>query len=73
MADGLLKFCVDVSFKNTIEDQISHQILSAPPDTVDQNQHQVSDRLKVECLRVVKGIFGKELANVQFESFRICW
>jgi hypothetical protein len=72
-ADGLLKFCVDVSFKNSLKDELSQQVISAPPDMVDQNQHEVSETLKEECSRVVKEIFGKELAGSQFDSFRICW
>ncbi|EPE25093.1 FAD/NAD(P)-binding protein [Glarea lozoyensis ATCC 20868] len=72
-ADGLLKFCVDVSFKNSLQDELSRQVISAPPDMTDQNQHKVSETLKEECSRVLKGVFGTELAGSQFDSFRICW
>jgi sarcosine oxidase/L-pipecolate oxidase len=72
-ADSLLKFCVDVSFKNSMKDEKSLQILSAPPGTADQDQHEVPESLKEECTRVVKGIFGKELVDAQFDSYRICW
>lgn len=71
--DGLLKFCVDVSFKNTSLDSSSGQQISAPPDSSHQDQHNVPESLKKECQRVITGIFGKELAGSQFESFRICW
>ena len=71
--DGLLKFCVDVSFKNTTKDKLSDQIISAPPDTAHQSQHEVPESLKKECARVVKGIFGKQLEGAQFDSYRICW
>jgi sarcosine oxidase/L-pipecolate oxidase len=71
-ADGLLKFCVDVSFKNTSLHPKSGQTISAPPDQPDQAQHFVSQRLQDECSRVVRGIYGKKLANAKFDSFRIC-
>ncbi|TVY32263.1 L-pipecolate oxidase [Lachnellula subtilissima] len=71
--DGLLKFCVDASFKNTSWDDASGQMISAPPDSPDQGQHTIPDSLKNECHRVVKGIFGKVFSNYEFNSFRICW
>lgn len=71
--DGRLKFCVAVSFMNTSFHAKSGQNISAPPDQPDQAQHTISENLKNECFRVVKGIYGKELENAQFDSFRICW
>jgi sarcosine oxidase / L-pipecolate oxidase len=71
--EGLLKFCVDVSFKNTSLHEKSGQMISAPPDQADQAQHTIPQSLKGECTRVVKGIYGKELADFQFDSYRICW
>ena len=71
--DGRLKFCVDVSFMNTSLHAKSGQNISAPPDQPDQAQHTISQNLKNECFRVVKGIYGRELENAQFDSFRICW
>src|SRR6266536_2428588 len=71
--EGLLKFCVDVSFKNTSLHQKSGQMVSAPPDEADQAQHQIPESLKAECSRVVKSIYGKELSGFNFDSFRICW
>ena len=71
--DGILKFCVDVSFMNTSLHEKSGQLISAPPDQPDQAQHTTSQKLKDECSRVVKGIFGKELGGATFDSFRICW
>ncbi|CAG8951807.1 hypothetical protein HYFRA_00005611 [Hymenoscyphus fraxineus] len=71
--EGLLKFCVDVSFKNTSLDSSSGQEISAPPESSHQDQHDVPESLKRECYRVVRGIFGDELAGSQFDSFRICW
>lgn len=71
--DGLLKFCVDVSFMNTSLHAKSGQMISAPPDQLDQAQHDIPQSLKDECFRVVKGIYGKELEDVHFDSFRICW
>ncbi|KAH8590091.1 sarcosine oxidase-like protein [Bisporella sp. PMI_857] len=71
--DGLFKFCVDVSFKNTSLHLKSGEMISAPPDQPDQAQNDVSQTLQNECLRVVRGIFGKELANHKFDQFRICW
>lgn len=72
-AEGLLKFCVDVSFTNTSWHAKSAQMISAPPDTPDQDQHTIPKSLRDECMRVVKGIYGKELENAEFDSFRICW
>ncbi|RDL31477.1 uncharacterized protein BP5553_09686 [Venustampulla echinocandica] len=72
-SDGLLKFCVDVSFMNTSLDLDSGQLLSAPPNFPDQAQYEVPANLKDECCRVVRGIYGKQLAGFSFESFRICW
>jgi sarcosine oxidase/L-pipecolate oxidase len=71
--DGILKFCVDVSFKNTTLHPASGQMISAPPDEPDQAQHTIPSSLKAECSRVVKGICGKELEKFEFDSFRICW
>jgi hypothetical protein len=71
--EGILKICVDVSFKNTSLHEESGQMISAPPDQPDQGQHPVPDILKEECLRVVKGIYGNELPDVKFEWYRICW
>jgi sarcosine oxidase/L-pipecolate oxidase len=71
--EGLLKFCVDVSFKNTSIHQESGKMISAPPNQPDQAQHQIPEKLKEECARVVKGIYGKELSGFEFDSFRICW
>ncbi|KAF4631685.1 hypothetical protein G7Y89_g6449 [Cudoniella acicularis] len=51
--DGLLKFCVDVSFKNTSYHQKSGQMISAPPDSLDQDQHKIPNSLKNECHRVL--------------------
>jgi sarcosine oxidase/L-pipecolate oxidase len=72
-ADGLLKFCVDVSFKNTTLHERSGQMISAPPDQPEQGQHTVPQSLKDECFRVVKGIFGNGLVDLKFDWFRICW
>jgi sarcosine oxidase/L-pipecolate oxidase len=72
-SDGTLKFCVDVSFKNTSLHAASSQMISAPPDEPDQAQHTIPSSLKAECSRVVKGIFGKEQEKFEFDSFRICW
>jgi sarcosine oxidase/L-pipecolate oxidase len=72
-ADGILKFCVDVSFKNTNLHPASGQMISAPPDEPDQAQHTIPSGLIAECSRVVKGIYGRELENFEFDSFRICW
>ncbi|PSS12238.1 hypothetical protein M430DRAFT_29959 [Amorphotheca resinae ATCC 22711] len=72
-SDGMLKFCVDVSFKNTSLHPKSGQMISAPPSQPDQAQHTVSQSLQAECTRVMKGIYGNELKDAQFESFRICW
>ena len=47
-------------------------MISAPPDQPDQAQHTISQGLKDECARVVRGIYGKELAKAKFDSFRIC-
>ncbi|KAE8443743.1 hypothetical protein EG329_001423 [Mollisiaceae sp. DMI_Dod_QoI] len=71
--DGLLKFCVDVSFKNTSLHKASGQMISAPPDEPHQGQHDVPQSLKDECRRVVKGIYGERLEHHEFDSFRICW
>lgn len=71
--EGVLKFCVDVSFKNTTLHERSGQNISAPPNHPDQEQHNVSQILKDECARVVRGIYGKTLEYYQFDSFRICW
>lgn len=71
--DGLIKFCVDVSFKNTSLHEASGQMISAPPDAAGQGQHDVPQSLKDECRRVVKGIYGKRLGDHEFDSFRICW
>lgn len=70
---GILKFCVDVSFKNTSLHQASGQMISAPPDQLDYAQHTIPKQLKDECARVVNGIYGKELEDYKFDSFRICW
>lgn len=71
--DGTLKFCVDSSFKNTSLDKESGQMVSAPPDSSDYDQHTASKRLQDECHRIVKGIFGNQLSQYEFDSFRICW
>ncbi|KAM3084141.1 hypothetical protein ACMFMG_001757 [Clarireedia jacksonii] len=71
--DGILKFCVDDSFKNTLEHENSRQLISAPPIAPDQAQHTVPTSMKSECHRVMKGIYGKEADDFQFDSFRICW
>ncbi|KAG0646702.1 oxidase [Hyphodiscus hymeniophilus] len=71
--DGFLKFCVDVSFMNTSLHKGSGQMITQPPDQEDQAQHTVSQQLKDECARVMKGIYGKELDDAVFDSFRICW
>jgi sarcosine oxidase/L-pipecolate oxidase len=71
--DGILKFCVDVSFKNTNLHPTSGQMISAPPEKPDQAQNTIPPSLKAECSRVVKGIFGKEHEKFEFDSFRICW
>lgn len=71
--DGLLKFCVDVSFMNNSLHVKSGKMISAPPDQPDQAQHTIPQSLKDECRRVVKGIYGKKLENFEFDSFRICW
>jgi len=72
-SDGFLKICVDYSFKNTSLHAQSGQIISAPPDDSDQGQHNVPQSLQDECRRAAKGIFGKELPDRDFHSFRICW
>ena len=71
--DGLFKFCVDVSFKNTSFHPASGQMISAPPDEPDEGQHTVPKSLQDECSRVVRGIYGQELEGAKFDSFRICW
>ena len=48
-------------------------MVSAPPDQPDQAQHTIPQSLRDECFRVVKGIYGKELKDIEFDSFGICW
>ncbi len=62
-----------MSFKNTSVHENSGQTISAPPDLPDYAQHTIPKKLKDECTRVVKGIYGKELEGFSFDSFRICW
>jgi len=64
---------VDVSFKNTMLHEKSGRMISSPPDLLDQSQHDVPEKLKEECVRVVKGIYGQELESFELDSFRICW
>jgi hypothetical protein len=71
--EGLLKVCVDVSFKNTSLHPKSGQVISTPPNLPDQGQYEVGKTLEDECARVLQGIYGKELSTAKFESFRICW
>ncbi|PQE22930.1 FAD dependent oxidoreductase protein [Rutstroemia sp. NJR-2017a BBW] len=71
--DGILKFCVDVSFKNTLKHDSSRQLISAPPAVPDQAQNVVPASMQGECRRVMKGIYGREVDDLQFDSFRICW
>ncbi|RFU33658.1 hypothetical protein B7463_g2708, partial [Scytalidium lignicola] len=68
--DGLLKFCVDMSFTNNSYHEKSGQRISAPPE---ESQYEASNTLQMECRRVVEGIYGKELEGFEFDSFRICW
>jgi len=71
--DRILKFYVDVSLKNTTLHKRSGQMVSAPPNEVDQAQHNVPKSLQEECYRVMKGIFGKMSEEYKFDSFRLCW
>ncbi|RQM06696.1 hypothetical protein DH86_00001309, partial [Scytalidium sp. 3C] len=70
--DGILKFCVDVSFTNNSYHEISGQTISIPPEGID-TQYSVPKGLEMECHRVVERIYGKELEGFEFDSFRICW
>ncbi|TAQ87306.1 hypothetical protein B7494_g4343 [Chlorociboria aeruginascens] len=72
-ADGVMKFNESVSFKNTSKHLKSGQVISAPPDGPNQAQHTVPQSLQHECHRVVRGIYGKELQEYEFDDFRICW
>ncbi|KAG9233797.1 sarcosine oxidase-like protein [Amylocarpus encephaloides] len=71
--DGLLKFCVDVSFKNSVYHEPSSQTISSPPDTHDQDQHNIPNSLRFECQKVVQDIFGMKLVESHFDSLRIFW
>ncbi|KAI9642603.1 hypothetical protein NHQ30_009408 [Ciborinia camelliae] len=71
--DGILKFYVDVSLKNTVLHNRSGHMISAPPNEADQAQHIVPKRLQEECYRVMKGIYGKMAEEFKFDSFRLCW
>ncbi|RAL58929.1 hypothetical protein DID88_009220 [Monilinia fructigena] len=71
--DGVLKFYVDVSLKNTTRHKHSGHMISTPPNETDQAQHTVPKSLEDECHRVMKGIYGKTSEDFKFDSFRLCW
>lgn len=71
--DGILKFYLDVTLKNTTLHKCSGHMISAPPDEADQAQHDVPKRLQDECYRVVKGIYSELAEDLKFDSFRMCW
>ncbi|KAG4025174.1 hypothetical protein MFRU_064g00110 [Monilinia fructicola] len=70
--DGILKFYVDVSLKNTTRHEQSGHMISNPPNETDQAQHTVPKSLEEECHRVMKGIYGKISEGFKFDSFRLC-
>jgi sarcosine oxidase/L-pipecolate oxidase len=58
---------------NTSLHEKSGKMISAPPDQPDQAQQTIPHSLSAECSRVLKGIYGKDLDGINFDSFRICW
>ncbi|ESZ92479.1 hypothetical protein SBOR_7142 [Sclerotinia borealis F-4128] len=72
-SNGILKFCADISLKNTALHECSGHMISAPPNEADQAQHNVPKILREECYRVMKGIYGKMVEEFEFDSFRMCW
>ncbi|TGO38579.1 hypothetical protein BHYA_0072g00420 [Botrytis hyacinthi] len=71
--EGILKFYLDVTLKNTSLHERSGHMISAPPDEADQAQHKVPKRLQEECYRVMKGIYSELAEDLKFNSFRMCW
>lgn len=71
--DGYLKFCRDVSFKNTIDHPESGQRFSSPPNQPDYDQWSVSPGMKHELDLVKKGIYGREGDDMSIETYRLCW
>jgi len=54
----------------------SGHMISAPPsiDHRSTEQNHIPQALKDECRRVVEGIYGNELPDINFhDHFRICW
>ncbi|KAI9798298.1 MAG: hypothetical protein M1833_004870 [Piccolia ochrophora] len=70
---GIMKITRDISFKNTYTHEASGQVISAPPDEPDYGQHTIPQGLRDEIETVKKGIYGRQVADLSIDSYRICW
>ncbi|KAK2590045.1 hypothetical protein QQS21_012273 [Conoideocrella luteorostrata] len=73
--NGHLKFNCEVSFTNLVHHEGLNESISVPPSAETQNtfSQDVPEGLKQEAQNVVKKVFGKYIARLQIESYRMCW
>lgn len=74
-SEGLLKFTFELSFTNKIPHEASGQIISVPPSRLTQStwSQDVPQSYKDEVRTVMKHVYGKELAGIEPENYRMCW
>jgi len=68
-----VKFCLDMSFKNTCKHEASGQLISMPPDEPDQAQRSPTEWLKAQLGKTITGLIGEKAKNISVDTYRICW
>lgn len=76
--DGVLKFNMAKSFTNLQMHELSQQEMSVP-DRENPARFTWTEpanfpmSLRTRCERVLRGLYGEEVKDVEIEAFRICW
>jgi hypothetical protein len=71
----MLKVNCEDSFTNMVLHEESGQNISVPPEHIGQStwSQEVLKGLKQEVSRVVENTYGKEIAGIVPEGYRMCW
>lgn len=74
--DGIVKFNCDMAFINGARDIGGPTKLSAAPDDPKYGtwfMEAFSSKFKERALRTMRGLYGKEVEDVEIERYRMCW
>lgn len=74
---GQLKFIRDIPFLHSVKHDASGQKFSVPFTSTDRSQWTSPDKMpsgiKDEIRKSMKGIYGKEMQDLEISTYRFCW